>query len=317
MSETEAVRIISSCVRIIIAMQRSAHLARFNIRPFTLRVMRATGLAQTDSGFVGGASDPFVVVTAIEPNGDQVLMYKTRVLQNTLQPIWDEEVCMTGCTGHSTIVFTLLDKDLIQIGGFDFLGQTSYNISEHSLWHDAEPFTVKLPLRNREHPLYTERNKLMKIAGDEGRGELTVEFVPRNIIGSISGFASRHADAVTGYITTKKAKWETNWCTLTLEHGLVCYESPRNLNKIMCSIHPDQLGEIHMKSYEGKSNVLCIESLHEEAKEVHLSFENDHDVHTWENKLKVVKRKIEEKIAQERLKNRRSTRRMSMRSPSK
>ena len=88
-----------------------------------VQIVRASGLAKADFSFTGkGASDPFCEV---HWNGDRV--HKTKVIDNNLDPEWDEEKFTIGVSPHDTsaeMVISVWDSDGPLTKG-DFLGQVT------------------------------------------------------------------------------------------------------------------------------------------------------------------------------------------------
>lgn len=81
-------------------------------------------------------SDPYVVVTSHRlksapkgapkstgPGGELLSFSKSKVIQNTLNPNWNEETIVTSAMWNSQIALTVMDSDLV--GAHDFLGQVS------------------------------------------------------------------------------------------------------------------------------------------------------------------------------------------------
>ena len=86
-----------------------------------VQIMSAAGLACADFSFTGkGASDPFCEVRW---NGD--IVHKTKVIDNNLDPEWEEEKFTVGVSPHDTAAEMLIavwDSDGPLLKG-DFLGQ--------------------------------------------------------------------------------------------------------------------------------------------------------------------------------------------------
>ena len=62
----------------------------------SVQIVRASGLAKADFSFTGkGASDPFCEV---HWNGN--LIHKTKVIDNNLNPAWEDETCAVGKLGE-------------------------------------------------------------------------------------------------------------------------------------------------------------------------------------------------------------------------
>lgn len=91
---------------------------RVNRYVFTIKVVEAEDLQACDAN---GLSDPYVIL------GDekQRRLHKTRVIDKSLNPRWDESVDV-NVTGPTNIVATVWDNDLI--GEDDFVGRTSLKL---------------------------------------------------------------------------------------------------------------------------------------------------------------------------------------------
>lgn len=83
-----------------------------------MKIVEAEDLPATDAN---GLSDPYVIL------GDekQRRLHKTRVVNKSLNPRWDESVDV-NVTGPTNIVATVWDNDLI--GEDDFVGRTSLKL---------------------------------------------------------------------------------------------------------------------------------------------------------------------------------------------
>ncbi|CAN0237508.1 unnamed protein product, partial [Ectocarpus fasciculatus] len=65
------------------------------------------------------SSDPYILASV---SGQTTSMYKTKVMTNTLNPVWNEEGMIAGLKGSGDVlVLTMFDKDLV--GADDFMGQ--------------------------------------------------------------------------------------------------------------------------------------------------------------------------------------------------
>lgn len=81
---------------------------------------RAHGLAVAD---LTGASDPFVFIqgAAHLPAKRTVCLYKSHVVNRSLDPVWSERCLLPGLSGFDDLVITVADHDLVSAP--DFLGQ--------------------------------------------------------------------------------------------------------------------------------------------------------------------------------------------------
>lgn len=92
-----------------------------------LRLERATKLPNLDSSILSlskkDVSDPFVVVTLEDPDGESWKVATTQVIDNDLSPVWDETFRVDVCHDVSSVTFTVRDKDFLsseQIGSVAF-----------------------------------------------------------------------------------------------------------------------------------------------------------------------------------------------------
>lgn len=84
-----------------------------------LHVIEATGLMAADRG---GTSDPFAVIR-FQGSSRCTKTWKTRVIDKTLTPIWDERFVLDLEETAKTFVLDVFDDDIL--GGNDFLGRVS------------------------------------------------------------------------------------------------------------------------------------------------------------------------------------------------
>jgi len=77
----------------------------FNIN---LKIVEAKGLLNSDA--CGGKSDPYCKVFVLGPNGWQ-LVYKTKILSNTLDPVWNESVTFPGVVECQAFEVRIYDSD--------------------------------------------------------------------------------------------------------------------------------------------------------------------------------------------------------------
>ncbi|XP_063847510.1 uncharacterized protein LOC135092756 [Scylla paramamosain] len=92
-----------------------------------LRLERATNLPNLDSSILSlskkDVSDPFVVVSLEDPDGEPWKVATTHVIDNDLSPVWDETFRVDVCHDVSAVTFTVRDKDFLsseQIGSVTF-----------------------------------------------------------------------------------------------------------------------------------------------------------------------------------------------------
>ncbi|KAG7162694.1 phospholipase D gamma 1-like [Homarus americanus] len=92
-----------------------------------LKLACANNLPNLDSSILSiskkDVSDPFVVVSLEDVDGEPWKVATTQVIDNDLSPVWDENFRVDVCHDVSSITFTVRDKDFIsseQIGSVSF-----------------------------------------------------------------------------------------------------------------------------------------------------------------------------------------------------
>ncbi|GIL43760.1 hypothetical protein Vafri_1390 [Volvox africanus] len=58
-----------------------------------------------------GHADPYFIFRITSPDGAQAFNYKSSVIYNTGEPIWDEEICLRNVPLNSNCLFQIIDKD--------------------------------------------------------------------------------------------------------------------------------------------------------------------------------------------------------------
>jgi len=82
-----------------------------------VKIIKAVGLPQMDVGaFKTGKADPFCVVY---DKSNKENSYRTKVCNQTLNPIWDEELIMTNLKDEK-LGIEVYDQDILT--GNDFIG---------------------------------------------------------------------------------------------------------------------------------------------------------------------------------------------------
>lgn len=91
-----------------------------------VRVKHAKGLKDADGMPFSGKSDPYVKLRLLNPDGEKLCAAKqTKVVQNTSDPEWNEEITFAGITAPAACILKInvLDKDYL-VGKFaDFLNK--------------------------------------------------------------------------------------------------------------------------------------------------------------------------------------------------
>lgn len=92
-----------------------------------IKLERANKLPNLDSSILSlskkDVSDPYVVVTLEDVDGEPWKVATTHVIDNNLNPVWDENFRVDVCHDVASITFTVRDKDFLsseQIGSISF-----------------------------------------------------------------------------------------------------------------------------------------------------------------------------------------------------
>lgn len=122
--------VFAKFVRRFLAARRVAKELRKRLRPFSLTIKSVNGLMASPGQ---SKSDPYVIVTAREvasptpfqlrepgasatdASMQQTTRYQTAVIRNTLDAEFNDTINLSGCSGSALLVFTVLDKDFIQV----------------------------------------------------------------------------------------------------------------------------------------------------------------------------------------------------------
>jgi hypothetical protein len=132
--------------------------------PTTLvvKVKHARGLKSTD-GMFAGKSDPYVVCHLVDKNGKDVTgANETSVKENTLDPVWDEDMVFEGLDNPSdyTVRMNVFDKDTFLGTGYldwlskdDNLGDGKIKLGQvrmKEMWQDFNlPIDAKLKSKHK------------------------------------------------------------------------------------------------------------------------------------------------------------------------
>lgn len=106
-------------------------------RPVKLQIFGAFDLPVSD--WDTGVSDPYLMITMVDERGKQIFMHETAVHEETLNPVFNENVLLPGMHTKCKIVFTAIDKDDIRD---QFLGQAVWEIEtirEGLLFLEGDP----------------------------------------------------------------------------------------------------------------------------------------------------------------------------------
>lgn len=328
--ENGAAVTIQTCVRYKLACQNHRKLRR----PFYIRVLRTSGQSEkVESGNVfvivtahepvetlGGpsVSDSIphrrsrkrqsildILISSSKPDfstcPEQISMYRSKFggvnkdSERLFPPIfWNELVCVSGCNGFSTLVFTVLGKKNPLSGAYPFYGQMSKSIRHFDLWSDHKAlYATKLPMGPAEVPIIDENGRQMMMeAPVKLTGELWVDFISTPACGSISSQCDRFTGRRSSDIRSLGSKWKPTWAVLTILDGLQFYDSSSRLNKIeedgYFQVEAGDISDVHILSqFDSRTSVLEIK-MKEGTKSIYLHFSEHGDAHLWQLKLKVV-----------------------------
>jgi hypothetical protein len=128
-----------------------------------VKVKSAEGVKETDSTFFAGKSDPYVVLHLVDANNKDVKKFKpkqTSVCDNTLNPVWDEDIVFKGLTNpyDYSLRLNMFDKDtFLGTGHLDWLSRDDplgdgvvslQKIQQADTWYDA-PLPVDAKMKGK------------------------------------------------------------------------------------------------------------------------------------------------------------------------
>ncbi|CAM9211604.1 unnamed protein product [Chrysoparadoxa australica] len=168
---------IQDCVRYYLYTVNVRTFRRRVLRPLKLHIRCAKGLPRSD--WENGLSDPYLVVTVIGPHGKQTWMQKTKVIPETLNPVWDETLLLPGVTAYGELLITVVDRDSVRDS---FMGQARLPLGE-TIWKEGADLTGEhaikfgpLEVKPRDaqgaHELQLDYTTVQAQPGASGSGEL-------------------------------------------------------------------------------------------------------------------------------------------------
>merc|ERR1712129_534859 len=123
-----------------------------------IEVVSGHGLPSKD---LGGKSDPFVKIKI--GNKD----FKTKVVKNNLDPIWNTTFSFQSLDNPKTIAFTVLDED---ITSNDLIGQCQFDLSQQFGANNAnKPFFGELQLKKKNNKKNAKGTLKVRIHGQKLR----------------------------------------------------------------------------------------------------------------------------------------------------
>jgi hypothetical protein len=175
-------------------LERQAFVIKFGVikRPCTLKILHANNVEVADWAAQGGMSDPFCIATMVLHSNpeSQVFRFDTKMKELTLDPVWDQHYVVPGAPGDATWVFTVCDRDKGSSRD-DFLGQAVVRWKEcGDLWMRGGAVTV--PLESMLINPKESNNTTLRLGNSdsEGRGTITIEFVPHRMDSSVCGWVN-------------------------------------------------------------------------------------------------------------------------------
>ena len=140
------------------------------IRPFRMRVTSAAELFGADAS---GSSDPYVVVEVVKGTNEdsQIFRFESKVKQQTVDPVWNENFFVPGMDGKASIVITVVDFDTAR---HDFLGQAVLRLKDTDIWAHGGNF--ELPLENMVVRAKERNRTAMRLSNQRFGGKGTIRF---------------------------------------------------------------------------------------------------------------------------------------------
>lgn len=110
------------------------------MRPMSVEILRCNDLPVCDSDTQ--KCDPYVFISVIghHKEAHQWLM-NTRVIDEDLNPQFNETFIVPGITGLDTLVFTVVDQDALRD---QFVGEAVIELSTKQVWRRGGKFSLSL-----------------------------------------------------------------------------------------------------------------------------------------------------------------------------
>lgn len=121
---------------------QAQHLKRVKLK---IKIKSASNLRAADmSLFAQGTSDPFVKCRIKDRPHTE---FKTRRIDKSLNPVWDEEHWIEDCKPGDVLEFDVFDWDQLKPSG-DFLGSATLGYEEYiNGYGESDPLTLDDPTR--------------------------------------------------------------------------------------------------------------------------------------------------------------------------
>ena len=158
------------------------------------------------------------------PTGTTASMFRTKVISNTLNPVWNEEGFIAGLRGSSDVlVLTMFDKDLV--GADDFLGQNVIALKDCSSLRYGEPRDLTLDIGSFRTPLKGVNGEAIPVNGHEtpGKGRLNISLRMPKFAYTMCGYMYRLSHSMMS------SSWKKRYFIL-VEKKLHYFEDPAELN---------------------------------------------------------------------------------------
>lgn len=151
-------------------------------------------------------------------------MYKTKVIANTLNPVWNEEGIVAGFNGSGdSLILTMFDKDIV--GADDFMGQNVINLKDCTSLRHGKRMELNLDVGSFHVPLKNVLGEPISITGSDtpGKGKLCLSLRMPSLAYTMCGFVKRLSHAIMS------ASWKKRYFILA-DKKLYYFDDPAELN---------------------------------------------------------------------------------------
>ena len=172
-------------------------------------------------------------------------MYRTKVMPNTLNPIWNEEGMIAGLKGSGDVlVLTMFDKDLV--GADDFMGQNVITLKDCASLRGGNKVDLSLDIGSYHAPLKGLNGDPLSINGSNtvGKGKLNLSLRMPPLAYTMCGWVLRLSHAMMS------ASWKKRYFILA-DKKLFYFDDPSELNVVKGAIDCSTISAIKAEKTKG------------------------------------------------------------------
>ena len=207
-------------------------------------------------------SDPFVIVCGMR-NDRAVCLNKTRVIDKTLNPAWNQDLVISEIDGSSLLTLTVLDHDAI--GHDDFLGQVVIDLNRlpNSVLR-GEKTEIAYDIGRYVHVSPDSRGTPRNLgdANFAGQGKLWVSVSIVKAAECWFGWMHQFKKGLFG-----RSSWEQRYVTI-INGNIAVHENPLSLHKPDATYEERDVVNVEKVTHDGK---VCLRvTVRSEKEPVHL-----------------------------------------------